>query len=102
MVRKKSIFQTYLYLVLAMSLLVGAINIGSAFWGATRVVFPHITVRGYEWKEIQRTPKKKQEIFASEKHDGMRSILLSLISLLIVIPIFLVHLLLLIRNRRRK
>jgi len=107
MVKKELVFHTYLYLILSMSLLFGAINIGSVLWDTTRVVFPHITISSGEWREIRKSPeksreKKRQEIFASEKHDGLRSMLKSLMWLLILIPIFLVHLLLVMRNRRQK
>ena len=107
MVKKELVFHTYLYLILSMSLLFGAINIGTVFWDTTRVIFPHITIKSGEWREIQKSheksrAKKRQEIFAAEKHDGMRSMLKSLMWLLILIPIFLVHLVLAMRNRRRK
>jgi len=105
MISKEFMLQTYLYLILSISLLFVATNIGSIFWGSARLAVPETTMSSSEWKTIQRTPeknkkKKKQEIVALEKHDGLRNILGAFLWLLILLPIFFVHLIVLLRNYR--
>ena len=115
--KKETMLQIYLYVVLSFSIIYGTILLGSGLWGTAKILFPEITIYSYQLERIEKEPidvlkregvpketfeQKKQKIINLEKREGKRDILHSIIWLFIIIPVFIVHLIVLVRNRRKQ
>ena len=115
--KKETMLQIYLYAVLSFSIIYGTILLGSGLWGTAKILFPEITIYSYQLERIEKEPidvlkregvpketfeQKKQKIINLEKREGKRDILHSIIWLFIIIPVFIVHLIVLVRNRRKQ